>query len=54
MENIPSHLIKKPKINSSIISVMEVEEISMLHQMKAETLILINGETKLDSNLETA
>lgn len=52
-ENIPSHTIKKPKINLSIISVMEAEEISMLLQTKVEILILTSGETKLASNLET-
>lgn len=52
MENILSHIIKKHKINLFITSVMGVEGISMLLQIKAEILILTNGEMRLASNLE--
>ncbi len=45
--------IKKPKINLFIMLAMVVEEIFMLLQTKVVTVILIDGETKLDSSLET-
>lgn len=54
MENILSHIIKKHKINLSITSVMAAEEISMLPQIKAEILILTNGEMRLASSSEAA
>jgi hypothetical protein len=49
-ESIPSHSLKKLKTNSSITSVTEVEEIFTWLQIKVETVILIVGETKLDSS----
>ena len=52
-ESIPSRTIKKPKINSFIISAMEAVEIFMSLQLKVETPILTDGEIKLASNLET-
>lgn len=54
MENIHFPTIKKHKTSLFITSVMEAEEISMLLPMKAETVILINGETKQDINSKVA
>jgi hypothetical protein len=53
MVNTLLNTIKKPKINLSIMLAMVVGEIFMLLQTKVVTVILIDGETKLDSSLET-
>ncbi len=52
MENTRSNITKNNKTDLYIMLVMEVGEIFTSHQMKAEAVQPLNGETKLDSSLE--